>query len=42
MSVADRPYLDPDKGDAVSSEAPLDSVPEGANRIRLVWLLDCP
>jgi hypothetical protein len=42
MAVSDRPFLDPTKGDAVAPEAPLDSVPDGANRIRVVWLLDCP
>jgi hypothetical protein len=42
MSVSDRPYLDPAKGEDVSSEAPFDSVPDGANRIRVLWLLHCP
>jgi hypothetical protein len=42
MSVSDRPYLDFTKGDSVSPEAPLDSVPVEANRIRVVWLLNCP
>jgi hypothetical protein len=42
MSVSDRPYLDALSGDAVDPEAPLDSVPSNANRIRALWLLNCP
>jgi hypothetical protein len=42
MSVSDRPYLDALVGDDVDPEAPLDSVPESANRIRVVWTLFCP
>jgi hypothetical protein len=42
MSVSDRKFLDALRGDDVSPEAPLDSVPVGANRIRVVWLLNCP
>lgn len=42
LSVADRPFLDPDKGESVDPEAPLDSVAEQGNRVRLVWLLNCP
>ena len=43
MSVADRPYKDQLAGDAVDPEAPLDSVDvEQANRIRVVWFINCP
>jgi hypothetical protein len=42
MSASDRPYLDPQKGEDVDPNAPLDSVPADANRLRLVWILDCP
>jgi hypothetical protein len=42
MAVADRPYFDALLGQDVDPEAPLDSVPEDANRIRLVWTLNCP
>jgi len=39
MSVSDRPFLDATRGEAVDPEAPLDSVPDGAHRLRVVWLL---
>jgi hypothetical protein len=42
MSVSDRKFLDALSGDDVDPAAPLDSVPIGANRIRLLWLLECP
>jgi hypothetical protein len=42
LSVSDRPYLDALSGQAVDPEAPLDSVPDGANRIRSIWILNCP
>jgi hypothetical protein len=42
MSASDRRYLDTLAGDLVPPEAPLDSVAEGGNRIRAVWLLSCP
>jgi hypothetical protein len=42
MSVSDRPYLDALSGLDVDPEAPLDSVPEGANRLRTLWILNCP
>ena len=44
MSVSDRPFLDPAEGQDVDPEAPLDSVPDAAHRVRVVWLLDmaCP
>jgi hypothetical protein len=42
MSVSDRKFLDALGGDDVSPEAPLDSVPDGANRIRVLWVLHCP
>jgi hypothetical protein len=42
MSVSDREYLDAPAGDSVDPEAPLDSVPDDANRIRVMWLLNCP
>jgi hypothetical protein len=42
MAVSDRPYLDALSGEDVDPEAPLDSVPGDANRIRLVWLINCP
>jgi hypothetical protein len=42
MSVSDRPYLDPAHGDDVEPNAPLDSVPFEAHRLRTVWLLSCP
>jgi hypothetical protein len=42
LSVADRPFLDPFAGEDVDPEAPLDSVRVGANRVRVVWLLNCP
>jgi hypothetical protein len=41
MSVSDRPYLDQLAGEDVDPEAPLDSVPDGANRIRVVWFINC-
>ena len=44
LSVADRPFLNIENGDKVSTDAPFDTVPESANRLRAVWLLnmDCP
>lgn len=42
MSVADRPYLDALLGNIVPPEAPFDSVPPDGNRIRVVWILNCP
>jgi len=43
MSVADRPYLNALAGEDVDPDAPLDSVDvQEANRIRLVWFLNCP
>jgi hypothetical protein len=42
MAVSDLAFLDVGSGAAVSPEAPFDSVPVGANRIRAVWLLNCP
>ena len=44
MSVSDRPFLDPALGHDVDPEAPLDSVPDSAHRVRVVWLLEmsCP
>jgi hypothetical protein len=42
MAVADRPFLNTFAGDDVDPEAPLDSVPEGAKRIRVFWILFCP
>ena len=42
MAVSDRPYLDALSGEDVDPDAPLDSVPSGANRIRLLWLINCP
>jgi hypothetical protein len=42
MAVADRPFLNTFAGDDVDPEAPLDSVPEGAKRIRVFWVLNCP
>jgi hypothetical protein len=42
LSVSDRPYLDALSGEDVDPEAPLDSTPELANRIRAVWILNCP
>jgi hypothetical protein len=42
MSVSDRPFLDRLNGESVDPEAPLDSVPSIANRIRLVWIINCP
>jgi hypothetical protein len=42
LSVADRPFLDPTKGDAVDPEGPLDSVSADAHRVRALWLLSCP
>jgi hypothetical protein len=41
LSVADRKFLEPET-DSVAQDAPLDSVPTGANRFRAVWLLNCP
>jgi hypothetical protein len=42
MSVSDRPFLDALAGDDVDPEAPLDSVPDEAKRIRVSWILFCP
>jgi hypothetical protein len=44
LSISDRPFLDKENGDMVSNDSPFDSVPDGANRTRVVWLLhmDCP
>jgi hypothetical protein len=42
LSVSDRPFLDPAAGEDVDPEAPLDSVGVAANRVRVVWLLNCP
>jgi hypothetical protein len=42
LSVSDREFLDRTNGDSVSTEAPLDSVRATANRMRAVWLLNCP
>ena len=42
MSVSDRKYLDALNGDPVDPMAPLDSVPDDANRIRVMWLINCP
>jgi hypothetical protein len=42
MAVSDRPFLDPLMGADVDPEAPLDSVPPDAHRLRTVWLLNCP
>jgi hypothetical protein len=41
MTVSDREYLDALAGQDVDPEAPLDSVPDDANRIRVLWLLNC-
>jgi hypothetical protein len=42
MAVSDRPYLDAITGDSVDPTAPLDSIPEDGNRVRALWLLECP
>jgi hypothetical protein len=44
LSVSDRPFLDMENAQKVSNTAPFDTVPDGANRMRAVWLLnmDCP
>jgi hypothetical protein len=42
LSVSDRPFLDPAAGHNVDRAAPLDTVPEEAGRLRVVWLLNCP
>jgi len=42
MAVSDRPFLDALTGDDVDPEAPLDSVPSEAKRIRASWFLNCP
>jgi hypothetical protein len=42
LSVSDRPFLDTLTGEDVDPEAPLDSAGSGANRVRVVWLLNCP
>jgi hypothetical protein len=42
MAVADRPFLDAFAGDDVDPEAPLDSVPPEARRIRASWFVFCP
>jgi hypothetical protein len=43
MSVSDRPFLEEGSDQKVSTDAPFDTVPDGANRLRAVWLLnmDC-
>jgi hypothetical protein len=40
LSVSDRPFLDPDKGETVSPLAPLDSPRDGAHRVRITWVLE--
>jgi hypothetical protein len=43
LSISDRPFLDQGAGDTtVSADAPLDSVKPEANRMRAVWVLNCP
>jgi hypothetical protein len=44
MSVSDVPFFDPALGQDVDPGAPLDTVPDGTHRVRVVWLLDmaCP
>ncbi|HXU82719.1 MAG TPA: hypothetical protein VN914_15055 [Polyangia bacterium] len=42
MVVSDRPFFDALLGQDVDPEAPFDSVPEEANRIRVLWTLNCP
>jgi hypothetical protein len=42
LSVSDRQFLDGLNGDTVDPEAPLDSVPPGAKRVRALWTLNCP
>jgi hypothetical protein len=42
MSVSDRSFLDALNGDEVDPTGPLDSMRPEANRIRVVWLLNCP
>lgn len=42
LSVSDRPFLDSLMGDDVDPNAPLDSVPFDAHRVRILWLLNCP
>src|SRR3954465_6904477 len=42
LSVSDRRFLDETKGESVSRDAPKDSPQVGANRMRAVWLLNCP
>jgi hypothetical protein len=42
MSVSDRPFLDALLGQDVDPEAPFDSVPDDAKRIRVGWTLNCP
>jgi hypothetical protein len=40
LSISDREFLNADNGDIVAPEARLDSVPEGAQNIRLFWLIN--
>jgi hypothetical protein len=40
LSISDREFLSADNGDTVAPEARLDSVPEGAQNIRLFWLIN--
>jgi hypothetical protein len=42
LSVSDREFLDRTNGESVSPDAPLDSVRATANRMRAVWILNCP
>jgi hypothetical protein len=42
LSVSDRRFLDRENGDSVSPNAPRDSFSPGANRMRAVWILNCP
>jgi hypothetical protein len=42
LSVSDRKFLDQGAGENVSPDAPRDSYRPGANRIRAVWILNCP
>jgi hypothetical protein len=40
LAVADRDFLNPDDGATVPPEASLDSIPEGGQVLRLVWLIN--
>jgi hypothetical protein len=42
LSVSDRKFLDTGNGESVSPDAPRDSYRKGANRMRAVWILNCP